>query len=277
MSSKSPEEQLNDCGIELPVGLIVGQEVRSFELDKNRINCYGNKVTRLGDKCYPRTQFSQKGFENEQLYVIFNTPLKGDRARKGEDGPLDVDADPYWFNTQTIGVKMDPDHENNSDMYKVGISVGEFMRSDIFRREYGQKKYTDTKPGDKGVIMYDATGNIPNEDSQMLVIPRNQTFSVIVRHWNVDTKQKNKANGVHLEVYVDPSNNMKWQRYLDIDDIGQVGGGNPIINPKFNQRVQTRLDEAKPHWSDNIIYSEIRPITISTGKDFISWSPNTNP
>ena len=222
------------------------------------------------------TQWSIPAFENEEVHIVFNTPLVGDIV-KGED-ELKEDQDPEWFNTQTVGIKMDPDHENNADMYKMGISVGKFMESDIFRREYGKKDYTKTKPGEDGVVMYDSKGKPCDGlkcENEELVIPRGQKFGVIVRHWNISTKDDDKANGVHIEVYVDPRNDEKWQKYLEIDDVGQIGGGKPIINPKFEQKVQARLDEAKPHWKENIVESKITEIVFDNGKNFIPWQSTT--
>ena len=269
--------ELTNSGFKLPPTAKLGENSTSLKIDGNDINCYGSKKTSLGDKCYPRTQFSCKGFENGQVFIIFNTPLKGDRVKGGKNGKILTDENPNWVNTQTLGLKMNPDHENHSDMYKIGISVGEFMRSDIFRREFGKKDYTKTKPGSSGIVMYDSKGQICEGGKCLnppLVIPRGQKFGVVLRYWNIDNEGKGKPNGVHIEAYVDPLNDGNWQKYLEVDDIGQIGGGKPLINPKFEQKIQTRLDEAKPHWEQNIELSQIVPLTFETN-DFISWTSKT--
>jgi hypothetical protein len=270
-------KELASKGFVLPSSASLGQVGTSLKIDNNRINCYDNKKTSMGDKCYPRTQFSCEGFENGQVFIIFNTPVKGDRVKGDKNGKLMEDANPDWVNTQTLGVKMDPNHEQNADMYKIGISVGDFMRGDTFRREFGKKNYTKTKPGDPGVVMYDSGGQECVDGKcagSPLVIPRGQKFAVVLRYWNIDTKGKDAPNGVHIEAYVDPTNNGSWQKYLEVDDIGQIGGGKPLIRPKFQQRVQTRLDEAKPHWEQNIELSQIVPISFES-KDYVTWISKT--
>ena len=281
--SKPDSDSLIVGVVPLPKGLALDKTKKvALKIDDNDINSYGNKTAKSGSKYYPRTQWSVPAFENEEARIVFDTPKVGDTA-KGEKFPDDLkpDVDPEWVNTQTIGIKMDPDHEKNADMYKIGVSVGEFMENDIFRREYGKKKYTKTKPGDKGIIMYDSKGEkCIGLECNKLIIPRAQKFGVIVRHWNIDTKDKNKPDGVHIEAYVDPANDGKWQKYIEVDDVGQFKNDNgeplnPIINPNFEQKVQARLDEAKAHWEQNVVESEIRPIVFDSGKDFILWPSTT--
>lgn len=79
-------KELATKGFDLPQSVSLGQVGTSLKIDDNRINCYGSKKTSMGDKCYPRTQYSCKGFENAQVFIIFNTPLKGDRVIGGKNG-----------------------------------------------------------------------------------------------------------------------------------------------------------------------------------------------